>query len=170
METIAVYFEPKVRTYGINLKTNLLLCELTISLECLGKWGQDLQSLADVSHSFHLVWACPAAPGAIKFFLLCDDEYWDEINSFIKHQQMQKRIENVGIDSAVEMVYFQGPHFGDRHGIADFTLKALLKEKIPYKAMTCSGATVYLVFSRSFGATAKQVLSNAFEIPHDKKR
>ena len=90
METIAVYFEPKVRTYGFNLKEKLLLCELAIRSESLGAWGGELQSLAESSAKFHLVWSCPGRMGEIKFFLLCDDEYRDEITRFINRQKSMK--------------------------------------------------------------------------------
>lgn len=170
METIAVYFEPKVRTYGFNLKEKLLLCELTIGSESLGAWGRELQSLAESSTNFHLVWSCPGKMGEIKFFLLCDDEYGHEISSFINRWKILEIVEHVKCESLVELIYFQGPHFGDRHGIADFTLSALSKQKIPLKAMACSGAAVYLVFPHSQGVKAKAVLSDAFDIPKDKNR
>lgn len=166
METIAVYFEPVIRTYGFNLKENLFLCQLTFKTKNLGSWGRKLRALAKLSVNFHLVWACPLKLGEIKFFLLCDDECRDDVIKFIKNQKISEISEYIQCESAMELIYFQGPHFGDRYGIADFTLAALHQQKIPIKAMACSGAAVYLVFSHFQGTKAKAALSNAFEVPN----
>ena len=165
METIAVYYESKIRTYGFNLKKEILLCELTIRSESIGSWGKELQSLAASSTFFHLVWACSGKLGEIKFFLLCDDVYGDKINDFIQSQKELKIVQSAQCEASMELIYFQGPHYGDRYGIADFTLKALLQHQIPPKAITCSGAAVYLVFPKTLGVKAKVVLSSAFEVP-----
>ena len=168
METIAVYFESTLRTYGFNLKEGLLLCQSTIPYESLGFWGKELQTLAASSQYFHLVWACPGKLGEIKFFILCDDAYWENIAGFIQHWKKLKVVQNLQCESSMELIYFQGPHFGDRHGIADFTLKALLRGKLAPQAMTCSGATVCLIFRKTLGIKAKAILSGAFEIPQKK--
>jgi hypothetical protein len=168
METIAVYFESTLRTYGFNLKEGLLLCQSTIPYESLGFWGKELQTLAASSQYFHLVWACPGKLGEIKFFILCDDAYWENIAGFIQHWKKLKVVQNLQCESSMELIYFQGPHFGDRHGIADFTLKALLRGKLAPQAMTCSGATVCLIFQKTLGIKAKAILSGAFEIPQKK--
>lgn len=170
METIAVYSEPIIRTYGFNLKENLFLCRLTLRLENLGSWGRELQDLADLSVNFHLVWSCPQKPEEIKFFLLCDDEYRKDITGFINRKKVIEISEQIKCEAGMELIYFQGPHFGDRHGIADFTLATLSKQKIPIKAMACSGSAVYLVFEKLNGVKAKAILSNAFEIPKSKYR
>lgn len=170
METIAVYFESKIRTYGFNLKEELLLCELTVSSESVDRWGVELQSLADVSRLFHLIWAIPSRQATIKFCLLCDAAYEEEIQKIADRLKKLNITHDVKYETPVELIFFQGPHFGDRHGIADFTLKALLGKQIPLKAMACSGAAVYLVFSKNWGVKAKAVLSSAFEIPQTKNR
>ncbi len=52
------------------------------------------------------------------------------------------------IDQAVELVSFQGPHFGDRYGIADAALNALAVQGVPLLALACTGASVYLITAR----------------------
>ncbi|MGD9211232.1 MAG: hypothetical protein PVI90_10670 [Desulfobacteraceae bacterium] len=168
METIAVYSESKIRTYGFNFKKNLILCELMIQIESLEFFGKELQALAASFKHFHLVWACTGEPGKIKFFILCDQEYRENIECFFNYQKLSKIIQNVRYETSMDLIYFQGPHFGDRHGIADFTLNALIRHELLPKAMTCSGAAVYLVFSNSSGKKAKDILSSTFEVPQKK--
>ena len=51
----------------------------------------------------------------------------------------------------VDMIRFHGPHYGDRHGIADFTLAALAKADIVPMVMTCAISGISLVLAAGGG-------------------
>jgi hypothetical protein len=66
--------------------------------------------------------------------------------------------------TAVDLVFFQGPHFGDRYGILDFTIRALGAD-VTLLGTVCATATIYLVLPSGQGRKAKEILHGAFEIP-----
>jgi hypothetical protein len=66
---------------------------------------------------------------------------------------------------AVELVYFQGPHFGDRYGIARAALNALNACGVAPVAMVCSGASVYLMTGPGGAFAAQEALRTSFGIP-----
>jgi hypothetical protein len=65
----------------------------------------------------------------------------------------------------VEMVFFQGPHFGDRYGIVDTTLAALAARGLRVTALVCSGSCIYVVLPEGGSQEALLALSEVFEIP-----
>lgn len=69
--------------------------------------------------------------------------------------------------SPVELVYFHGPHFGDRYGIADMALGTLRRKGLPILAAGCTGASVYIVVPEQRSAEIKQILSDVFDTPNE---
>jgi hypothetical protein len=69
------------------------------------------------------------------------------------------------IDSPVELVYFQGPHYGDRYGIAGTAVAALAQHDVPLLAVVCTGASVYLITPKGMASAARNALGKAFSIP-----
>jgi aspartokinase len=67
--------------------------------------------------------------------------------------------------SSVELVFFQGPHFGDRYGILDVTVRALACKEITIKATVCSGACIYIVLPEGKSEEAVKALRESFEVP-----
>ena len=165
METIAVYWEPIIRTYGFNLAEALYLCQIGVAPDKLAAWGQALQSIADSGPAFRLVWAQSGHGDQVKFFLLCDDNHWSRVHPFLAHHKHLGTLEEVSSPLMVDLLFFQGPHYGDRYGVLDFTLTPLVEAQVPLLAITCSVATIYLVLPSGWGEQAKRLLSACFEIP-----
>ncbi len=165
METIAVYWESKIRTYGFHLLEGLCLCRIDLTSGDCARWGESLQALSELGPSFRLVWSQADLPDTIRFFLLCDEIHWGTVSTFLTRQA------GIGLqpwtkhDTAVDVIYFQGPHFGDRYGILDFTHQALAPENVPVLATVCSVATIYLVLPTGWGGRARKLLVEAFDIP-----
>jgi len=165
METIAVYWESRIRTYGFNLTDGLRLCRIGISPTNMGAWGEALQSMAEHEPAFRLVWAQGGVRESIKFFLLCDDNHWSRVQPFLEWHQQLGAICEMQEAEIVDLLFFQGPHYGDRYGVLDFALAPLTKAAIPLLAVACSVATIYLVLPAGWGGKAKKILSTEFEIP-----
>jgi aspartokinase len=68
------------------------------------------------------------------------------------------------------MVHFQGPHFGDRYGIADAAFRALTEGDLSPLAVSCSGASIYLVFRQGEAGEAVRLLEKVFEVPRGRTR
>jgi len=69
------------------------------------------------------------------------------------------------MEAPVELLSFQGPHFGDRSGIANATLNPLLDKNIPILAAGCTGASVYIVVPENQAEVSKQHLEKVFNTP-----
>ena len=69
------------------------------------------------------------------------------------------------LTSPVELISFQGPHFGDRYGIAYSAFKALDDQGVPILIAVCSGAAVYIVLPEKKLQDARPLLLEAFEVP-----
>jgi hypothetical protein len=168
METIAIYRESVISTYGFNLLERLILVHVEVTSGQLSRWGAFLQ---DIAHepAFRLVWSQSCRPDSIKFYLLCDDKQWHKLNPLLIRCTQDKIVTWRRCTEAVDLLFFQGPHFGDRYGIMDFAQKALIEKQIPLLAAVCSVATIYLILPGGRGETAKSELTCMFNIPMQKR-
>jgi hypothetical protein len=165
VETIAVYWESKIRTYGFDLYERLTLCQITLPPRAMGTLGQALRNPGDDGAVFRLVWAQTDNSGRLKFYFLYNDAHPNRLHSFVGCFQGSGNGIGPVVRTAVDVIGFQGPHFGDRHGILDFTHNALAHGQVPILAVTCSVATIYLVLPTGRGRDALAQLSEAFEVP-----
>ncbi len=170
METIAVYWEPVIRTYGFNLLEKQVLCQVDLPMDCLSVWHRSLENLNDNEIGFRLVWSHAQQSGDLKFFMLCDDMQWHRLRPFWETLAKACFDKMTITNTEAEAVFFQGPHFGDRYGIMDYTYKALTAVQVPLLAATCSAASIYLVVPTGWGRKTQNVLGKAFEIPSQVSR
>lgn len=161
METIAIYWEPIIKTYGIEERTGLSL--VTIPLQIKNPDSGPLRYLEATKgcDNVVIIFAPPSSDGSLRLHLLFDGA--SPINT--KGAEPPPEVQ---IEAPVELLYFHGPHFGDRYGIADAALGALTDAKIPLKTMACSGASVYIVVPEGFARLAGKALSQAFAVPSTK--
>ena len=139
METIAFYRESIIKTYGLFERTGLCLVTIELPSDRLGDWGTGLAELTSrLEASLVLVICRPASPTSLRLLLLLDESQtgppaMDRPQGFPDDCCAQWRV-----DRAVELVYFQGPHYGDRYGIAGAALEALADRGVPVLAMACT--------------------------------
>lgn len=165
METIAIYWEPRPKTYGFKEVAHLALLNIAIQPEKMVPWGLGLLKLAELDIGFHLVLAKYSNRNELRLYLLLEGSWAHRVVSFID-EHIQPGFEKIfDLTFPVELISFQGPHFGDRYGIADAALKALDGQKIPILIAVCSGATVYIVLPENKLPEARTVLSEAFKVP-----
>ena len=165
METIAVYWEPRIKTYGLKEVVGLTMIRLEVKAIRLEKWGHLIGETGDRELSFELVLLQYKNAEELRLNLLFKASQGKEIiphmNSFID----QNKDEKLEILSPVEMVYFFGPHFGDRYGIAEAAVSVLDGESLPVLAMGCSVSFIYIVLPEGTASKAKNLLAKNFEIP-----
>ena len=165
METIAVYWEQRPKTYGFREVPDLSLLNIGIRPEAMPQWGLWLIELADLDIGFHLILAKFSAHRKLHLYILLEKYRADRVCAYI-----EKRIDgcfetDFRMDYPVDLISFQGPHFGDRYGIADTAFKALDAEGIPILLTVCSGAAVYMVLPGNMLHAARPLLAQAFELP-----
>ncbi|MBN2123087.1 MAG: hypothetical protein JW821_02235 [Deltaproteobacteria bacterium] len=170
METIAVYWEARVKTYGFQEERDLALVQVSIEQSLLDEWGLVLDGLGDRDIPFVLVLMQPSQDGRLDFRFLLKREwegpFLDHLAGFLRGRGK----ECVRVAAPVEMIHFQGPHFGDRYGIVDAAFRALIRGNVPVLAVSCSGASVYLILPEKEARTALPLLEEAFEVPRRRPR
>lgn len=168
METIAVYWEDKVRTYGFQVQENLGVWQLDIGTSCLGDWGRQLARFEDAELTYRWLLAQPGDTGRTAVWVICEEASAGRVARFIEAQRRTDADFSAELHTPVDVVFFQGPHYGDRYGIADFTFKALQTHHIPLLAMICCVNSVNLVLPAQWGVKAKALLAEEFVIPTQK--
>jgi len=165
VETIAVYWEPKPKTYGFKEITALSLLNIEIKPEKMGQWGLWLMELADLDIGFHLILAKYSTHQKLRLYILFEKLWADSVLSYIGKKIDLDSEKDFHLICPVELICFQGPHFGDRYGIADTAFNALDGQGVPVLITVCSGAAVYIVLPEKKLQEARSVLLEAFEVP-----
>jgi len=165
VETIAVYWENRAKTYGFQVERELSLFQFTIHPRELAGLGSVLfDDTGGIRFSWVLVQA--PSPQLLKVCLLLSREWAPSMQVLVE----RSRENNIHLDlqttSPVELVYFHGPHFGDRYGIADTALGTLRRKGLPMLAAGCTGASVYIVAPAQRSTEIKQILSDVFDTPN----
>lgn len=157
METVAVYWEPIIRTYGFEVREGFTLAQLPLSspgTDTLGQWAA-LQDDADAE----LVMAAAAHHADTTLAL------WVVLGGDAAAALRQQAPSHTTLIHPVDVVHFHGPHFGDRYGIANAALSALDQSGVQLLLMGCTGASVYLAVPGGTGAQAVLGLRAAFTTP-----
>ena len=165
METIAVYWEPLIKTYGIVRRTDLYLVSLTLTMGQMAACSDDFLSQWAREGNLLMVAAVPVDEQGVRLQLVLDSppaagqlKFPPETLENDPHHQPK-------VDAGIELVYFHGPHYGDRYGIVHAALSSLESDDVPILSVACSGASVYLVLPKGKAAAACNALSNAFVVP-----
>ena len=165
METIAIYWEPKVKTYGIAERIGLSMVSLDLLTEEMIAGEDRLRRVGSAAGEFLLVFARPSKEGGFRLHLLFERRpSWHLLEEF-SGVTGGGRSSGLRVDDDVELVYFQGPHFGDRYGIADAAFGALLAANVPVLAAACTGASIYIVLPKGSARAARSALSEPFVVP-----
>ena len=164
LETIAVYWEDKIKTYGFQAEHGLSLFRISIAPRQLDGLGSAVNS--DISQ-IHFKWVLVqrSAPHGFIVFILLDQKWKQPMQALLERYQENGTILDLQTESPVEMIFFHGPHFGDRYGIADRALRTLRGKSLPVIAMGCTGASVYIILPENCAAKARHFLSAVFETP-----
>ncbi len=165
MEIAAVYWESKIKIYGFNHAVNLSLLKMTVETEQMAKMGLCISKLDDLGIGFHLVMAQHSNNHKLHLYLLSSHP-WDEKGLKNINKEIRADAESpVQVVSPVELIYFQGPHFGDRYGIAYSAFRILENKNITLLLAGCSGSVIYLVLPEGGAKNAEPFLAEAFEVP-----
>jgi len=165
METIAVYWEENIRTYGIQVEKNLCLARTDILPGQLAELGQQITELGQEETHFRLILAHQHEPEVLSISMVVRESFKQQLHEFSTRPMVKDLSRSFVIHSPVEMLYFHGPHFGDRYGIADMAGHALKKKDIRYIVMGCSAASVHLLFPENVADKAKMALASVFQPP-----
>jgi len=163
LETKAAYRESRIKTYGFQRIAGLSLLRMTVHSEDMESLGEAFCRLGEAGADFLLVFS--QRRGQASEVCLVVTAQWARV--------IEDRVEEflAGTDKAVrpgvpaEMVFFQGPHFGDRYGILEAAVRGLAARRVKMTAAACSGSCIYIVLPKGKSEEAVAALSEVFEIP-----
>jgi aspartokinase len=163
METIAVYWEPKIRVYGLTTRSGLCLYTLVFPIDRLAYWGDVLTSLEEKGREFELVNLQTASPTTMQLCLVpAQGEQTTDFCMTLETGMAKETATSCQVTASVEVIYLHGPHFQDRYGIAEAALTPLCRAEIPVLSAGCAGTSVYIVVSQSRAKAAVACLSETF--------
>ncbi|MBW1722644.1 MAG: hypothetical protein JRH13_11755 [Deltaproteobacteria bacterium] len=165
METAAVYWEPRIKTYGFQVFRNLSLVEMEGRPDRLSGWAETIRYFTGTGLQFAVVWVQPSLNSRLCLYLVLDKGGKKIPAASLETLFPEREGESVTITSPVEAIHFQGPHFGDRYGIAQQTFRILKNGGVSVLASVCSSASIYLVLPSKRAEKAKALLEEAFIIP-----
>jgi hypothetical protein len=170
MQTNAVYWEPRIKTYGFQSATDLSLIELKFPAQRISAVGRTLYELGEVPIGFHLVAAKTSGDDTCKIYLLIRRHSATQTLERVCRVEGVQMKGGVYVSSPLELLHFQGPHYGDRYGIAEAAFKALAFGSVPVLLAACSQSCVCLVIPETRAREAETCLAEVFEVPARKAR
>ncbi len=158
METIAIYWEPIIKTYGIEVRSGLSL--VTIPLRMTRPDPGPLHYLEEIKNCGNLsvYFAAPSPDQSLRLHLLFEGSPPAPFSGADLPR-------GALVEAPVELIYLHGPHYGDRYGIADAAMGALAEVKVPLIAMACSSSSIHMVVADGDARHAATGLSRAFVVP-----
>jgi hypothetical protein len=163
METIAIYREDIIKTYGLAERTGLCLATIDLPIIRMDQWGSGLMDgIARSGLSLVLFMAQPEGTETLRLYILMEGPQQDLARPSVLRETFPGPWR---FYPAAELIAFQGPHYGDRYGIAGAALKALNAQDVPILGLICSGASVYLITPEGKAGEARRALGEAFMIP-----
>ena len=165
METIAVYWESKIRIYGITIQPELTLLKLSYPLARGAFWSDQLNGLQNLGDRFYMVTAQLTGVDTLQLSLLVNKNVSDASRLFLEKAVGVEEQSSLTANENVELIYLHGPHFQDRYGIADAAFTLLQKNGFSLLASGCTGTSVHLVVPAPMAQEAAQCLGETFVVP-----
>lgn len=158
-----MYWEPRIKTYGFQVVKDLALYRYRLPADLPAGWTRAIERIEDGPNRFHLVYIQPNESCDLDLGLVCEAEQGIQLARRIA-AEMPTAENRLRVSAPVELIFFQGPHFGDRFGIADFTYQALQEKSALILAAVFACASVYLILPEGAADETLTRLAAAFRI------
>ncbi len=165
MEIRSRYHESVIKTYGFKEVLALSFVEICSCPERLSAWAACIHKMGEHEINFEMVLCQCNGTDALSTYLLFRQMWENEVREDLNAMVDKGKGEICRFVSPVELLYFFGPHFGDRCGIAAAAFSALNRHKINVVASGCSGASVFLVLGKGMALKAKDIFRSIFDVP-----
>jgi len=165
VETVAVYWEPIIRVYGFDVLPGTALLEATFPIAEKKFWGQHLMNIGTTGPGFQM------ALGEVidsEYFRCCLTlppqailQYRKQLEDFAKtgYTVTIREIQ------PVDMLFFHGPHFQDRYGIAAALFRCLDQQNLSLHLVGCTGTSIYMVVGDGEAELVRNMLAQEFIVP-----
>lgn len=162
-EVVASYQEKRPKVYGLEYNEGQELFQGQLPRSSLRDYGRFFKELAGQGNNLTFLATSPP-----------DQEYKEKIFFSLPETQKgsQTRLltglcQDMDIHSLASVAVFSmnGPHFGDRHGIAKKLVSTLLKNKVDLLCLSCTIASITGVVPQHHLESAIRAIQECFEVP-----
>lgn len=166
METIAIYWEPIIKTYGLFRSSDLLLLSKVVPPEALADVGRLLaEGGFERQPGIASIAAAAASDGSLRLSVAVHPDETLPLAAFHALWEGIPAVEEAR--RTVDLLSFQGPHFGDRFGIAHAVQSDLACIGLIPLLLVCSASSVYIALPPGTLDRAAAALSRSFQHPSD---
>lgn len=165
VETVAVYWEPVIRVYGFDVRKDITLLELTFPIDAMASRGEALVALAADGLSFLQVLVDRLDDNRISLYLVLQAQAAERAISMLQQAAENDPLFTIRPVRHLEMLFFHGPHFQDRYGIAHALFRALDQSQLSLHLVGCTGTSISLVLGAGEAEQARALLVKDFVVP-----
>lgn len=164
METIAVYWEPIVRVYGFDIKCDISLLHLKCSIETIDTLLYDIEQQSETSPTFLFSQLQLQPPDVAHLYLAADHDQISDYRNRLEAKEVKNNL-MLTAHSPADLLFFHGPHFQDRFGIANNVFKTLDPMGITVHTIGCTGTSIFIVTGGGQAEKAREMLTETFAVP-----
>lgn len=165
METIAVYWEPVIRVYGFESLKSVAFAELVFTEDQLEQCGNILESFTDSSIGFRFVLLQVVESNTYRLSIGVKNEFAEKLLQHLEQFSYVGSDISVQVKQPIDILFFHGPHFQDRYGIAEKAFRAINRDTISLHAAGCCGTSIYLVVGDGEAKLVQNMLASDFIVP-----
>jgi aspartokinase len=162
-EVVASYQEKQPKVYALEWQDGQELLRVSLSRRDLGVMGNTLRAFSAKDRGFSFLVSNPTDEKKTTrlFFCLPGSGQQDSTN-IIRELLSEAPMESV---SPVAVFSMNGPHFGDRYGIASELLTAFDRARVDLLALSCSIHSINGVVPAHQGESTIEAIQACFEVP-----
>jgi len=162
-EVVASYQEQRPKVYGLEYQDGQELVFIRLSNHSIGDFGAVFKEFASLglNLTFSSISPCNEEGKEILAFCLPASEIRSH-TVMIKNQVPDTEIDSA---SPVGIFSMNGPHFGDRYGIASELLTAFDKDQINLLGLSCTIASITGIVPSAQLVSSIQTIQDCFEVP-----
>ena len=162
-EVVASYQEKKPKVYALTWQGSQEMVRLKVDEDTFGLVERLFKSLSNMELHLSFLMTTPSENENETTLFLCLPQ-----SKKSQYQDMLEALPSgiiVSKESPVAHFSMNGPHFGDRYGIASELLASLQSAKIDILAMSCSIASISAVVHESQIQEGVKAIEGCFDVP-----
>jgi aspartokinase len=166
-EVVASYQEQRPKVYGLEVHENQTFIRVSLKRGDLHQLGALFKKFARSRVNLTFIASCPGPEDGIDRLAFCVPGSEKTTCTEIMNRVAPGR--KVTCTSAVSVFSMNGPHFGDRYGIAKELLLAFEQKKTDFWGLSCTIASVTGVVPSHHLESATHAIQTCFDVPSIKK-
>jgi len=167
-EVVASYQEKRPKVYGLEYQEGQKFFHITLNRRHIGQFGATLKEFARLGLHLTFLATGPCGEKGKGKLVIClpasKNHAYTDIISEIDPEDV------VDSPSPVATFSVNGPHFGDRYGIASELLNALRENHIDLLALNCTIASIIGVAPSNQTEQVIQAIQGCFDVPSITKK